>query len=321
MAKLYFLPRALLKDRDGMLRLGWRLEALVVRGFFALLRSLPRSWATEVGRWLFATIGPFTGVNAKLLRNLAVMHPEDDMASLERRAKRSFGWLGVAIAELAQLREIVAKRDTLVEFEVDPSVAALLKDPRRPAVMVTAHVGPWTLTNLVGAHFGFRLTTVYAPESNPHVGASIREIRAALPMRFIERDGSMRKLMRELAEGHKIGLASDVRLDTGDPVPFFGHAMATNTVPVRLALRYGCPLVPVRAERLPGGRFRITIEAAIEATDPDAELESRVLQMATALSSVYERWIRQSPDQWMCMARRWPKDVELGALARAEARR
>jgi KDO2-lipid IV(A) lauroyltransferase len=76
----------------------------------------------------------------------------------------------------------------------------------------------------------------------------------------------------------------------------------------------------MRAERLPGGRFRIIAEAPVDTGDPDAPTEARVAHMARGLSDVYGRWIREHPDQWMCMARRWPKALELEHVARAEAR-
>ncbi len=320
MAKLYFLPRTLLKDRDDLLRLGWRLEAFAVGLFLDLLRALPLQRATAFARLLFRAIGPHTGVATKLLRNLAIIHPEAPMDELRARARTSFGWLGVAIAEIAHIGEIRARMDELVEFEVDPAAADAIADPERAAVLVTGHVGPWTLTNLIAGHFGFPLTIVYAPESNPHVRDRILALRSELPVKLIERDGSMRALLRELGKGHKIGLASDVRLDGGDLVPLLGHEMETNTVPARLALRQDCPLIPVTAHRLPGGRFRIVAEAPVTPDDADAPTETRITQMAHGLSSVYERWIRERPEEWMCMARRWPKALELEAVARAEAR-
>ena len=320
MAKLYFLPRTLLKDRDRLLRLGWRVEASLVAVLLALLRLLPRRTAETLARRTFALAGPRTGTQTKLLRNLAVLHPDEGLTALKRRSRRTFADLGASLAELAHLRTLVAERERLVEFAADPAAEPVLRDPRAPAVLVTAHVGAWTLTNLIAGHYGFRLTSLYVPESNPYVGARIQALRSALPMRFIERDNSMRPLLRELAAGHKVGLASDVRLDAGEPVPFCGHPMLVNTVPVRLALRSGGPLVPTVAERLPGGRYRVIAEAPIQPDDPAAPLEDRVQDMAAKLMARYEAWIRRWPDQWLCMARRWPKDVELAAFERARER-
>ena len=320
MAKLYFLPRSALKDRSRLLRLGWWIEGMLVGAFLRLLRVLPPAQATGLSRALFRTVGPRTGVQTKLLRNLAILHPQAPMAELRSRARMSFGWLGTAVAEIAQLEQTRREMARRCEFVADPAAEATLADPEAAAVLVTAHVGPWTHTNLVAGHYGFPLTIVYAPESNPLIRDQILALRKALPVQLIERDNSMRALLKELGAGHKIGLASDVRLDGGEPIELFGHAMETNTVPARLALRQGCPLIPMRAERLPGERFRITAEAPIEPTDPDAPMDERIRQVAEGLSRVYERWIREDTSQWMAMARRWPKALELDAIARAKTR-
>lgn len=321
MAKLYFLPRAALKEHSRLLRLGWRIEGWFVGLLLGLLERLPLARATALARRVVGALGPRTGIRIKLLRNLAILHPDESIDQLEQRARRTFDWLGVSIAEITHLRDISERRAELVEVEADPSVEDVLRDPEQAAVLVTAHVGPWTLTNLIAAEYGFRMTIVYAPESNPRIRDRILRLREGMPVHLIERDGSMRTLLRELGNGHKIGLATDVRLDGGMLVPLCGHEMETNPVPARLALRSNCPLIPIRALRLPDGRFRIVAEAAVEPDDPDADRETRVEQMTRNLSGVYERWIREAPDQWMCMARRWPKALERDRLEQARNRR
>ena len=105
-------------------------------------------------------------------------------------------------------------------------------------------------------------------------------------------------------------------------------AMQVSMHPVAIAivrgLRQGMSAIPVAlpigAQRLPNGRFRITAEAAITPDDPSATTDVQVEQMARKLSAVYERWIREQPQQWMAMARRWPKALELESVARAKAR-
>lgn len=320
MAKLYFLPRAALKEHSRILRLGWRIEGWLTSALLGLLARLPLARASALARGVVRTLGPRTGIRTKLLRNLAILHPDESIDQLEERARRAFGWLGVSLAEMAHLPEITERHSELVEMEADPSVEDVLRDPERAAVLVTAHVGPWTLTNLIAAEYGFRLTIIYAPESNPWIRDRILRLRQSMPVNLVDRDASMRALLRELGNGHKIGLATDVRLDGGLPIPLCGHEMETNPVPARLAQRSGCPLIPIRALRLPDGRFRIIAEAAIEPDDPDADRETRVEQMTRKLSGVYERWIREEPDQWMCMARRWPKALERERLEQARAR-
>lgn len=320
MAKLYFLPRVALKAQDALLPLAWRLEAAVVRWTFRHLRRLPLGDAqARAARW-FRRIGPRTPVAQKLLRNLAILHPEAPLSALKVKARDSFAALGQAVAELAHSDAISENPERFCEFTVDPAAEVALSDPQAPAVLITAHVGPWSFTNLIAAWGRFPLSILYAPESNPGVREEFLRLRGALPVTLISRDNSMRGLLKALGKGEKVGLASDVRLDSGEPLPFFGHPMLTNTVPGRLALRAGCPLIPIRAQRLGPGRFRIHAEAPLDPGPEDQPLEDRVQHLAQQVLGTYERWIQEAPEEWMAMARRWPKALELEAYQRAEAR-
>ena len=88
--------------------------------------------------------------------------------------------------------------------------------------------------------------------------------------------------------------------------------MLTNTVPGRLALRAGS-LNPHSSQRLGPGRLRIHAEAPGSGAGRPA-LEDRVQHLAQQVLGTYERWIQEAPGEWMAMARRWPKALELEAI-------
>jgi Kdo2-lipid IVA lauroyltransferase/acyltransferase len=308
MAKYYFLPRKWAKRHPGFSRFGWRIEGWLIGAALKVFRVVPLSISTALARLLFRNIGPWTSVRKPVDENLLVAFPDRPAAERHRWMREIFGNVGVAVAELTQLERIWRDRAARLEFVAAPEVQ-FLRRRGTAAVLVTAHVGPWTLTNFVAGEYGFPLTIVYAPESNPFVHDMIRDLRSTLPVKLISRDNSMRTLMGELANGATVGLASDVRFDDGEMIPFFGHDMATNTVPARLALRYGCELVPIRAERLPGQRFRVTVCAPVRPRESAAGTAEQARDMIAQLNTLFEGWIRDTPDEWMCLARRWPKRI------------
>ncbi len=318
MARYYFFSRKFAKRRPEFNRIAWRIEAWAIAAFIGALRLLPLERAMRVAHWTFATVGPRSSKRARVLRNLMVAFPDSSKAERDRLTKDIFGHLGVALAEIAHLSNIWNDRERRIEFVASPEIQ-FLKQSGKPAVLVTAHIGPWTLTNFVAGRYGFPLTIVYAPESNPYVHDMMLRLRGALPVELLARDNSMRVLIGELSRGATVGLGSDVRLDSGEMIPFFGHDMPTNTVPARLALRYDCELVPARAERLPGGRYRITLYPPVCPDDPTAAAAAQASNMTAQLNVLFEQWIREAPGEWLCLARRWPKDVERAAeLAAAQ---
>jgi KDO2-lipid IV(A) lauroyltransferase len=267
---------------------------------------------------LFAAAGPRTQVAQRVKRNLVVAFPDRSDEQRRRLVREIFGNLGVTLAEIAQLDRIWADRERWFEFVAAPEIE-FLREKNRPAVLVTAHVGAYTLTNFVAGHYDFPLTMLYLPESNPYVRDMILRRYRALPVELQSRDKSMRALLTALSHGRTVGLACDVRLDTGELLPFFGHDMTVNTVPARLALRYKCELIATRAERLPGGRFRITMLPPVRPADPTASEAEQARNMTQQLIGIFEDWIRAAPGEWMCLARRWPKDVERAAVQATKA--
>ena len=312
MAKYYFFSRGFAKRRPELNHIGWRIEAWAIGALIGVFRMLPLERATRLAHRLFTVGARSAKQRQRVMRNLYVAFPDASAAELDGIARDIFGNVGVALAEIAQLGAIWRERDRRLEFVVPPDLR-VLHEKGRPAVFVTGHIGPWTLTNFLAAQYDFPLSIVYAAESNPYVHDLMLRLRSELPARLLARDNSMRTLIKELSSGAAIGLGSDVRLDGGEMIPFFGKDMSTNTVPARLALRFDCELIPARAERLPGGRFRITAYPAVLPDDPSASAVEQAQNMTAKLNVLFEQWIRETPREWLCLARRWPKDVERAA--------
>ncbi len=137
----------------------------------------------------------------------------------------------------------------------------------KPAVFVSAHLANWELA--AGDIASPRHST-----DRVYTGCRIRtwteclyRARQSLGCGMVERDGAGRKLMSCLKQGTSVGLLSDQRVDSGEPVPFFGRDMLTTITPARLALRFDCELIPVQVQRLKGARFRIIFHPAVTADD------------------------------------------------------
>lgn len=307
MPRLYFLPTRLLTTAPRLANFVQRMEGLVFASLFRLFEILPLGPASHLAEHIFKFWGPRAGKQrARALRNLRVAFPELSEAELDRICRRTFAYLGRSIVELAHAKKLWARRSEHFEFIADPSIKALRK-AGVPAVLVTAHLGPWQLSNFIASHFNRPLTIIYAPESNARIRDRIKRYREALPVTLLPRDASMRSLLRELSAGHLIGIAADTRLDSGPRIAFFGVETPSNTAAARLALAKSCELVPVRAERLSRTRFRISLLAPVTAR-VSGSTSQQATDMTEQLLALFEQWIRETPDQWLCFARRWPKD-------------
>ena len=310
MAQYYLIPKAAVRAVPALGKLALKIEAWFLGSCFWLLERLSPERASRLAALVFRLLGPRSGKAKSVLRNFAVAFPELSEKELQKTCREVFGQLGMATAELVKMRQIWAERDQRLQFEIDP-LAQQHFDTGKPTVFVTAHVGAWQLTNLISLQQNLTITTVYAAETNPIMQQMFYQLREAFGVKLLASEEGVRPLLRELSAGNSIGLAMDNRLDSGEPIPFFGVEARTNITAARLALRAKAALVPIRAERLRPGYFTVKVYPPIVSPDPDASTNTQAVAMTVRINQYFEQWIRETPTQWMCLKRRWPKSHKL----------
>jgi lauroyl/myristoyl acyltransferase len=306
MAKNYLLPKKLIKRVGWVQTPVWLLEAAAFYLLLGLARMLPFPVVAGMFRRLFGFLGYRNENKCRVVRrNLTPVMPQATEEERERTVRRVFGSTGLAAAELFLLGRLWRRRARYLEFSIHPKAQAIL-DRGEAIVFATAHAGAWQLTNLIGQQCGLSISVLYAREPNPWLHRFFLARRRAFGGPMVPSAGGTRAVMRELAAGHSVGAAFDTRVDQGEMVPFFGIPTPTSTLPAMLALR-GHPLLPIRAVRLPGRRYRIEVSAPLAPSDPQAPRKAQILDLTTQLNCLFEGWIRDDPGQWICMKRRWPK--------------
>lgn len=308
MPKYYLLPKRLAKRAPWTQQPVWLLEALVFYSLYGLIRLLPFALAAAFLSRLFGSLGHWNDKKRRVVRrNLEFVLPGVSAAERNRYVRQVFRTTGLAAAELFLLDRLWRHRDRFLEFDVHPEAMQAF-ERREAMVFATAHAGAWQLTNLISREYGLSISILYAREANPWLHRFFLQRRRAFGSRLVPSTGGVRELMRELGAGHSVGAAFDTRIDSGEMIPFFGVAAPTNTTPARLSLR-GYPLIPIRCVRLPGHRYRIEVLAPLAPADPRAGRQEQVRELTLRLNRLFEDWIRESPGDWLCMKRRWPKDA------------
>ena len=73
-----------------------------------------------------------------------------------------------------------------------------------------------------------------------------------------------------------------------------------------LALRYDCPVVPARVERLKGAHFRVTFYPPLDRPETGNKQQD-ILIMMTEINRQLGEWIKEQPAQWLWVHNRWPE--------------
>lgn len=291
-----------------LLKLLWAAEAGLIGLLIRFGRLFSPDTASRTGARLGRRFGPRFDKTRLIRRNLRLAFPELTDSELDALVTDIWANLGRILAEYPHLGTICnTDADWRLEYAIADDIE-VFKNPHKPAVFVSAHLANWELAAGAIAHRGVPLNVVYTRLQNPGLDRMLHRARQALGCGLVERDGAARQLMRSLKQGTSVGLIVDQRVDGGAPVPFFGHDMLTSVTPAQLAVRFDCELVPVQIQRIEDARFRAVFHSPVRAA-ADLPDDRKILEMTAAINRLFEDWIRQRPQEWMCTKRRWPKHL------------
>ena len=291
----------------------WPLEGVALALFWTCCAAMSPERAAAMGARLGRAVGPRFRWHRRLRDNVAIALPHATADQVETCARAVWGSFGATLADYAHLETIADRKFAEhVEVILHPAAEAC-RDRSRPFIFVTAHLGNWEIAAATARRFGLPLTVVYSRQANPLTDWLVQRQRRHLRCRFRRTGDGLRPLLQELHAGRSIGLLVDVRVENGDAVPFCGQDTTTTLVPARLALRFGCPLVPVRVERLRPAQFRVTAYDPVLPDDGAApELQAR--RMMARVNALFESWIVARPHEWQCFQNRWPESTRRQAL-------
>jgi KDO2-lipid IV(A) lauroyltransferase len=284
--------------------LGHLTQAALLAVFLAICRILPIDWASALGGWIGRTVGPRIRQNRKALRNLARAMPENSAQENLRIIRGMWDNLGRVIAEYPHLPRICARLEggRLEVLGMD-HIHNMISDGK-PGVLFSGHIANWEVLPFSARHAGLELGLIYRAPNNPAVDWMLRRLRMS-PRLFRKGKEGARDMVALLRSGGHGAMLVDQKMNDGIPVPFFGRDAMTAPAIAQFGLRLGAVLAPTRTERLKGARFRITVFPPL-ALQKTGNRSGDELAIMTEINSLIEGWIRQRPEQWLWLHRRWP---------------
>lgn len=286
----------------------WAIAQLVLL-LLSVLKLLPPDAAIDfmdrAARW----IGPKTRRHRLTLTNLRNAFPEKSEAEIEEIALESWGNMGRLAAEyvfLDQLFDFDPSRTEAGRVEVSGiSLFLELRDNPRPFIVFTAHSGNFEMLPVAGSTFGLDVTVLFRPPNNPYLADKVFEFRKARMGNLVpSHAGSSFALARQLERGGAVGVLVDQKFRKGLKTRFFGRDVQTNPLLAKLVRQFNCEVYPARCIRLPGGRFRLELEPAVE-IPRRADGSVDVIATAQMLNDKVESWVREYPGQWLWYHDRW----------------
>lgn len=223
----------------------------------------------------------------------------------ERLVKRLFKNLGVMFFEFNRMAWLKsAQVDKFIEFKgLDRIEKALQKG--KGVILLTAHYGNWELLHAALGHRGYSLELVVRRLDSLFFEKFVRWVRMRSGINIVYKVKAMLPLVRRLNSNAVAMILVDqnaVRQE-GFFVDFFGVPASTNKGPALLARKTGAPVLPVFIVR-DGLKHRVEVWEELElANTGDKEKDAQ--ENTAAFTKAVEKAIRQHPEQWFWVHRRW----------------
>jgi KDO2-lipid IV(A) lauroyltransferase len=277
-------------------------EAALAHGLIAALQHSPRPVADALGarcgRLLDALV---PRLRRTAYRNLEFAYPEHNTAWRRETVDavyRSIGRLLVALARFPSIdRNNVGQWIRYEGFEH----YAQAKANGRGVLFATAHLGNWELSAFAHALLTEKMNIVVRPLDNPLLDDLVETRRGLSGNTLLSKRDFARSILHALRENEPVGILVDQNsaADNSAFVPFFGKPACTNLTFAKLAERSGAAVIPgfavwSESERRYVLKFYPVVPMSGDAVEDTARIQAAV-----------ERAIREYPDQWLWIHRRW----------------
>ncbi len=278
---------------------------LLLRG----VRRLDRVKVSNFAARLMRNVGPLLPEHRIGRANLKAAYPEKSEAEIEsilRGVWDNLGRVTVEFAHIDRLAEGDPWHRTFIDYDAGSIERFLaLREDGKPALVFAAHLANWELPALISAADGLETSVLYR---RPNLGAVADAI-------FALRAGQMGELVptsmfapiqlaRALDAGRHVAMLVDQHYGKGVEVTFFGRRCLANPLIAVLARQAECAIHGTRVVRIKNGRFRAEVtEPIVPARDAEGKID--VQGTMQVITSVIEGWVREYPDQWLWLHRRW----------------
>ena len=285
---------------------------LIAKTFFAFLAVL-KLFPAEGAIWFIAEaargLGPIYPRSKRALQNLQLAFPENSEERNKEILSEMWANLGRLAAEYVYLDKFLKidaenPENSRVEFKGEDKFVTLL-EAGKPVIFFTAHTGNWEILPVASSTYGMNITALFRPPNNKYIAERVLAARTTSMGDLVpSKVGASWALAGVLEKGGSVGMLVDQHYGRGMDVEFFGHNVKANPLLAKLARQFDCPIHPARCVRLADGRFRIEIEDEVERSfKTDGSLD--VQKLTQDINSVVERWVREYPEQWLWLHRRW----------------
>jgi Kdo2-lipid IVA lauroyltransferase/acyltransferase len=283
------------------------LEYILFKLVGALIRLLPLRFVHKTGFVLARLVYPILKSRRNVaLENLRYAFPDLKESERARIAFQSFQSVSATFLELLWYPNFtkagIKQRVHIENLEL----LNQLRSEQKGIIILTAHFGSWELaTQAISVYTNAVVCTVAKPQSNVLVDRIITIWRELFGLKIVPMGISVREILRTLQQGGIVALAADQSAPKESvAVEFFGRKVPTFQGPAIFSLKTGAPIILGCTVRQQDGNYTMHL-VHVPSKDLDGASDENIYELTRRQVRMTEAIIRQTPEQWMWMHKRW----------------
>jgi KDO2-lipid IV(A) lauroyltransferase len=282
----------------------------IIKLISSFLQVLPLAWALRIGR----AVGLFWHYIIPIRRPVArenvarVFGTELSLPAQRRIVQRCFENVCMLAVEAFRVPALTRAQSELLVERRNWHILEEALQRGKGVIVVTGHLGNYYLAACAQAVRGVPINVIvktlhWAPAHRFIFGA-----RERTGLKLIATRGSGDDIRAALQRGEIVVFIIDqhMRPYHGIVCEFFGQLASTTPAPTRFALETGAPIVPLWTYRKGrSGAHVLCIEPELVLETPYDDQDANLRHNTERLNRLVESWIRQQPEQWLWLHRRW----------------
>lgn len=281
---------------------------LLVRMLVCVVQAMPIETCRRAANALAWVMADVLRVRGNLVdENLRHAFPQMLPGQRRRLVRRMWEHLFLLVVEVAHAPQRIHETNwrQFVRLEgVRPLVRQLLT--RRPTIVVTGHFGNFEVGGYLLGILGFPSHSVARNLDNPYLNRFVGRFRGMTGQHIIPKQGGYEQMLDVLAGGGTMTFLADQAAGPKDCwVDFFGRPASTHKAIALMSLQHDAPMAVCYVRRTERPMHFEMVTAAMcdprDATEGIASIHRLTQWYTTEL----ERAIRQRPEQYWWIHRRW----------------
>ena len=282
-------------------------EFIIIASLFCIFKILGLKNASNLGSILGKVIGPFFRSKNIIKQNIKI-----GLGNLEKNKEKEIingMWsnIGRTFAEYVFLKNFKLKKTGFDHMKITGiEYLDQIKKSNKPVVFFSGHFANFELMAMELSKFGIKLAAIYRPLNNFFLNPLMEYLRIKYicPVQIPKGISGSRDIVKKIKDGYSIALMVDQRVSEGPRISFFDKEAHTTTIPVQIALKYNCKLVPIYIERKNGANFEMVIHKPYEITKTGV-YEEDLKKNSLEINQSIEKMIVKNPYQWIWTHNRW----------------